>query len=401
MLAMMLWSTFARRYMFSPKSHSVINIIAFVSLVAVAVPTAAMIVLLSMFAGLSGTIDKLSEAQDPDIEIVARRGGTILADSLIRQRIASVDGVEHVATYVEQSVIATSAGRRLPIVLRGVDSAYFDVIPIEQYLQYGRTESIATGDILLGAALSGSLAAYGIGTEIELYALNRRQLSTLLPTSGISRHTTRLGGVVNANAEINSSLAITDLGRVQRLLNYNGRITAIVVDISHNADIHAVEQSIEHIVGDDMDVLRREEQNASINAILRMEKFAIVLIGLMIAMVATFAIVGSVIMLITEKQRDIATLRAIGAKSSLVRNIFVGEGMLLTLTGVGLGTLAGIAIALGQQYYGWVTIPGNSMLESYPVKLIATDVLMVVVAVTLIGWVVTLLTVRAKLQKQI
>ena len=207
--------------------------------------------------------------------------------------------------------------------------------------------------------------------------------------------------MVNANAEINSSLAITDLGRVQRLLNYNGRITAIVVDISHNADIHAVEQSIEHIVGDDMDVLRREEQNASINAILRMEKFAIVLIGLMIAMVATFAIVGSVIMLITEKQRDIATLRAIGAKSSLVRNIFVGEGMLLTLTGVGLGTLAGIAIALGQQYYGWVTIPGNSMLESYPVKLIATDVLMVVVAVTLIGWVVTLLTVRAKLQKQI
>lgn len=395
----MLWSTFARRYMFSPKSHSVINIIAFVSLIAVAVPTAAMIILLGMFAGLSGTIEELSAASDADIEIVATRGSTLSDDSIATDDIASIEGVEHVATYVEQSVIATAAGRRIPIMLRGVDSAYFDVIPVAQYLQYGRLESVAAGDMILGAALSGSLAAYGIGTQIELYALNRKQLSTLLPTSGISRLTTRLGGVVNANAEINSALAITDIGRVQRLLNYDGRITAIIVDVNDNADIDAVERSIESVVGTKADVLTREEQNASMNAILRMEKYAIVLIGLMIALVATFAIVGSVIMLITEKQRDIATLRAIGANRRLVRNIFVGEGMLLTLSGVLLGTLIGVAIALGQQYYGWVRIPGNSMLESYPVKLITTDLLMVIVGVTLIGWAVSTLTVRARLKQ--
>lgn len=385
--------------MFSPKSHSVINIIAFVSLIAVAVPTAAMIILLGMFAGLSGTIEELSAASDADIEIVATRGSTLSDDSIATENIASIEGVEHVATYVEQSVIATAAGRRIPIMLRGVDSAYFDVIPVAQYLQYGRLESVAAGDMILGAALSGSLAAYGIGTQIELYALNRKQLSTLLPTSGISRLTTRLGGVVNANAEINSALAITDIGRVQRLLNYDGRITAIIVDVNDNADIDAVECSIESVVGTKADVLTREEQNASMNAILRMEKYAIVLIGLMIALVATFAIVGSVIMLITEKQRDIATLRAIGANRRLVRNIFVGEGMLLTLSGVLLGTLIGVAIALGQQYYGWVKIPGNSMLESYPVKLVTTDLLMVIVGVTLIGWAVSALTVRARLKQ--
>lgn len=395
----MLWSTFARRYMFSPKSHSVINIIAFVSLIAVAVPTAAMIILLGMFAGLSGTIEELSAATDADIEIVATRGSTLSDDSIATEDIASIEGVEHVATYVEQSVIATAAGRRIPIMLRGVDSAYFDVIPVAQYLQYGRLESVAAGDMILGAALSGSLAAYGIGTQIELYALNRKQLSTLLPTSGISRLTTRLGGVVNANAEINSALAITDIGRVRRLLNYDGRITAIIVDVNDNADIDAVERSIESVAGTKADVLTREEQNASMNAILRMEKYAIVLIGLMIALVATFAIVGSVIMLITEKQRDIATLRAIGANRRLVRNIFVGEGMLLTLSGVLLGTLIGVAIALGQQYYGWVKIPGNSMLESYPVKLVTTDLLMVIVGVTLIGWAVSTLTVRARLKQ--
>lgn len=398
---MMLWSTFARRYMFSPKSHSVINIIAFVSLIAVAVPTAAMIILLAMFAGLSGTIDELSTAKSADIEVVAKRGGTIAEDDVMRAKIASVEGVDHVAEYIEQSVIATSAGRRLPIILRGVDDEYFNVIPVEQYMQYGRVTSIGAGDIILGAALSGSLGAYGIGTEIELYALNRKQISTLLPTSGISRLATRLGGVVNANAEINGSLAITDIGRVQRLLNYDGRITALAIDVSPTADIDAVERSIEAIVERELDVVTRQEQNASMNAILRMEKFAIVLIGLMIALVATFAIVGSVVMLITEKERDIATLRAMGAKQSLIRNIFVGEGMLLTLTGVLLGTLIGVAIALGQKYYGWVTIPGNNILESYPVDIVATDVVMVVVAVTLIGWAVSMLTVRAKLKMRL
>lgn len=397
----MLWTTFARRYMFSPKSHSVINIIAFVSLIAVAVPTAAMIILLAMFAGLSGTIDELSTAKDADIEVVAKRGGTIAEDSTMRARIAAVEGVTHVAAYVEQSVIATSAGRRIPIVLRGVDDKYFEVIPVEQYLQYGRVESIGAGDIILGAALSGSLAAYGVGTEIELYALNRKQISTLLPTSGISRLTTRLGGVVNANAEINGTLAITDISRVQRLLNYDGRITALAIGLSTTADIDAVERDIEQIVGSKLDVVTRQEHNASMNAILRMEKFTIVLIGLLIALVATFAIVGSVVMLLTEKERDIATLRAIGAKQSLIRNIFIGEGMLLTLTGVCLGTIVGIAIALGQKYYGWVTIPGNSMLESYPVDIVATDVAMVVAAVTLIGWAVSTLTVRAKLKMRL
>lgn len=395
----MLWSNFARRYMFSPKSHSVINIIAFVSLVAVVVPTAAMIILLAMFSGLTKTIDSLTMATDADIEVVAARGSSFDTEEVDREAVARIEGVEQVASYVEQSVIATSAGRRIPITLRGVDSTYFAVVPVEQYLYAGRVEAIRSGDVVLGASLASSLAAYGMGTEIELYALNRKQISTLLPMSGISRMTTRLGGIVSANAEINSSLAIAELLRVQRLLNYDGRITALVVDVRDGKDIASVEREIERIVGKEFDVVTRDERNASMNAILRMEKFAIMLIGILIALVATFSIVGSVVMLITEKQRDIATLRAIGAKRSLIRRIFVGEGALLTLTGVVLGVVLGVGLALGQKHYGWVKIPGGGMLESYPVDIVTTDVATVAIAVAVIGWAVSHLTVRAKLKK--
>ena len=129
------------------------------------------------------------------------------------------------------------------------------------------------------------------------------------------------------------------------------------------------------------------------------DRFAIVLIGALIALVATFAIVGSVVMLMTEKRRDIATLRAMGASQQLICNIFVGEGVLLTLLGSIIGLALGIGFTLGQKHFGWVKIPGNMIFESYPVELSMGDVTMVTMVVLLAGWGISRLTVGAKLRR--
>jgi lipoprotein-releasing system permease protein len=387
--------------MFSPKSHSVINIIAWVSLIAVAVPTAAMVILMAVFDGLSQTVAKLDSAIDGDIEIVARRGSTFRSDEVDITEIANIEGVEAIAPYIEQSIMASSAGRRVTVVVRGVARDYFDVVALEGLVEAGRLESIFAGDVLLGTALCGQLGAYGIGTEIELYALNRKQISTLLPIGGISRLTTHLGGAINGNNEISSTLAIAEIERVQRLLNYTGRISALAIRIGEGKDAKRVAQSIENVVGEEFRCVTREEKNASINAILRMEKYAIMLIGALIILVATFAIVGAVVMLITEKQRDIKTLRALGAKRSLIERIFVGEGMLLCVAGCALGTLIGCGIALIQQHFGIVKIPGDTLLENYPVSLNIGDVATIVIIVIITGSVVSWATVRARLRSDI
>ena len=285
--------------------------------------------------------------------------------------------------------------------MRGVDSRYFDVVALDELLQAGRLESIYSGDLLLGVGICSELGAYGIGTQIELYALNRRQMSTLLPMSGISRMTTHLGGAVMGNNDISSTLAIGEIGRVQSLLNYNDRVSAIAIRAKDGADIAQLEHTIEALVGEDMDVVTREEKYASTNAILRMERFAILLIGSLIVLIATFSIVGTVLMLITEKRRDIATLRALGAKHSLIVRIFTGEGALLTLAGVLLGTLLGTAIALAQQHFAIVKIPGDQLLGSYPVELNIGDITVVVMVVIATGSLVSWLTVRAKLKDRI
>ena len=116
--------------------------------------------------------------------------------------------------------MASAAGRRTTVVLRGVDRSYYDVMSLNDLIEAGSLESIFAGDIVLGTSLCSQLGAYGIGTEIELYALNRKPISSLLPLSGISHMTTHLGGAINGNNEISSSLAIAELERVQQLLNY-------------------------------------------------------------------------------------------------------------------------------------------------------------------------------------
>ncbi len=394
----MLWFRFARRYMFSPKSHSVINIIASVSVLAVAIPTAAMIILMAMFDGLSSTVAEYNRAVDADIEIIPARGLTFVADSLDIEHIRNTEGVAATTSYIEQSVMASANGRRTTVALRGVDSTYTDVITLDKHLVFGDFNVLKRGDLIMSSTVASSLAIYSTSTPIELYALNRKQISTLLPTSGISRYTTYLGGEVATNAENDTSLAIGDLQRVQKLLNYNNRLSCIAIKVEQEADIEAVKSRLESIVGDNFEVRSRDSKNASINAILRIEKFAILLIGMLIATVAAFSIVGTVLMLITEKQGDIATLRAMGASKQLLVRIFAGEGMLLTITGCGIGTLLGVGFALGQQHFGWIKIPGNMLLDSYPVDMSWGDVAMVNIIMVAIGLMISHLTVRAKLR---
>lgn len=392
-----MWFKFSRRYMFSPKSHSVINIIALVSVIAVAIPTAAMIILLAMFGGLSRTIESIYSAVDADIEIVASRGQTFDVESLDYEKIISTEGVAHAATYLEQSVMAATKSRRTTVTLRGVDSTYMHVLPIADFVVRGSAHSLSYGALLLGTAAAGNLGIPSNDYPVELYALNRKQLSTLLPSSGISRIETTLGGVVSANAEIDETLALVNLSTAERLLNFEGRRSGVVIKLTQGSDTERVQRELQSVVGEEFTVRTREQKSASMNALIRLERFAIILIGSFIAIIAAFAIVGAVVMLITDKRRDIATLRSMGAKSKLIRDIFIGEGMLLTIVGCVIGLVIGVGFSLGQQHFGWIKIPGNMVFESYPVELSALDTLLVVAIIIAAGWIISQITVRAKL----
>ena len=397
----MLWFSFARRYMFSPKSHSVINIIAAVSVIAVAIPTAATVILLSMFGGLDKTIHDIYSSSDADIEITSREGHTFDLEAIDLEAIGKLDGIEASTAYIEQSVMIGGASERTVATLRGIDSNYSEVFTVDDYMAKGSMESIADGGILLGATVAYNIGVYDVGAPIEIYALNRKQISTLLPTTGMSRTQGYLGGIVMANAELDATTLLVDIAEAQLRLNHEGRVTNISLSITDGSNAEHICSELRHIVGDNFEVMTREEKNASMTEIMELEKFVIVLIGCFIALIAAFSIIGSVVMLMTEKRRDIATLRALGCDKSLIRRIFVGEGMLLTITGTALGLILGIGFCLLQQHYGLIRIEGNMVIESYPVVISVTDIVTVTIIMVTIGWLISRLTVGATLKRAI
>lgn len=394
-----MWLSFARRYMFSPKSHSVINIIAVVSIIAIAVPTAATIILLAMFGGLDKTIREIYATADADIEITSTQGQTFAQADIDYDAIANIEGVCNYTSYIEQSVIIATQSNRTAVTLRGIDSNYGKVLTTEKHIIDGSFESIQQGDVIAGVTIASTIGVYGIGAEVELYALNRKQMSTLLPTSGLSRMKSHLGGVSMANADLDAKLVLVDIAKAQELLNHDGKITHIAIDLTEGADIEHVRHEIEGIVGEDFEVLTREEKNASLNDIMELEKFIILLIGCFIALIAAFSIVGSVVMLLTEKRRDITIIKAMGGNDTLIRRIFVGEGLLLTICGTLIGTILGVGFALLQEHFGLIKLEGNMVVENYPIDINIYDIILVALIMISIGYLISQLTVRTTLRR--
>jgi ABC-type lipoprotein release transport system permease subunit len=385
--------------MFSPKSHSVINIIAVVSIIAIAVPTAATIILLAMFGGLDKTIREIYATADADIEITSTQGQTFAQADIDYDAIANIEGVCNYTSYIEQSVIIATQSNRTAVTLRGIDSNYGKVLTTEKHIIDGSFESIQQGDVIAGVTIASTIGVYGIGAEVELYALNRKQMSTLLPTSGLSRMKSHLGGVSMANADLDAKLVLVDIAKAQELLNHDGKITHIAIDLTEGADIEHVRHEIEGIVGEGFEVLTREEKNASLNDIMELEKFIILLIGCFIALIAAFSIVGSVVMLLTEKRRDITIIKAMGGNDTLIRRIFVGEGLLLTICGTLIGTILGVGFALLQEHFGLIKLEGNMVVENYPIDINIYDIILVALIMISIGYIISQLTVRTTLRR--
>jgi ABC-type lipoprotein release transport system permease subunit len=385
--------------MFSPKSHSVINIIAVVSIIAIAVPTAATIILLAMFGGLDKTIREIYATADADIEITSTQGQTFAQADIDYDAIANIEGVCNYTSYIEQSVIIATQSNRTAVTLRGIDSNYGKVLTTEKHIIDGSFESIQQGDVIAGVTIASTIGVYGIGAEVELYALNRKQMSTLLPTSGLSRMKSHLGGVSMANADLDAKLVLIDIAKAQELLNHDGKITHIAIDLTEGADIEHVRHEIEGIVGEGFEVLTREEKNASLNDIMELEKFIILLIGCFIALIAAFSIVGSVVMLLTEKRRDITIIKAMGGNDTLIRRIFVGEGLLLTICGTLIGTILGVGFALLQEHFGLIKLEGNMVVENYPIDINIYDIILVALIMISIGYLISQLTVRTTLRR--
>ncbi|MFI3266605.1 MAG: FtsX-like permease family protein [Rikenellaceae bacterium] len=393
---------FARRYLFSRKSHSVINIISIVSAISISVPVMAMVILLSIFNGLEGMINSMYNIFDPDIEITAAQGKVFDQGSLF-DKIQLVDGVENLSFMLEENVLLEYNDRQIVGVMRGVDQDYNKVVGMDTIIVGGEYKPLF-GD--MPQATVGRGMAYSLGINVNLpkplmvYTVGRGEFSPLFAMQNYVRDRIFVGGVFALEAEADSKYVFVPIDFAQKLLSHDNKATSISIALESGANENRVKKELMEALGEDFVVETRLEQNSEFYKIMKYEKWGIYFIILLVLVIASFSLVGSLTMLIIEKRTQLSTLYAMGADIGFVRGVFIREGLLVYLSGAILGLIFGVLFCFAQQHWGFIAISAPTLIiNSYPVELRVGDLIGVCASFTLLSYLMarmtTLLTIKA------
>ena len=391
----------AWRYLFAKKSHNVINIISIISAAGIAVGCAALVVILSIYNGFDSIVRDLNDSHTADVMISPATGKVFTLDDRFAflhddPRMAAACGV------LEESVFVQYGERNKVVTAKGVDSLYERVTGLRDYVVEGEF-SLAFGDlnqVVLGRTVALELGARPAFLQpILAWFPSRTQQVDLLNPLG-SLHQVRLhpAGIVSLEQNFDQKYLIMPLDALRELLEYDDEVSAVEIYLKpdalnrHGLAPRSFLSQVQDKLGPDFRVRDRQQQNTTLYKLLKYEKIAIYLILLFVMLIVSFNIYGSLSMLIIEKRDDIATLRAMGADDALVGQIFTREGWLISLLGIFSGVAIGLLICWAQQRFGLVKMPGNFVVDAYPVVVQAADILLIIAGVALIGWLISLLT---------
>ena len=369
---------------------------------AMAVPVAAIILLLSIFNGLERMALDNMKSIDSDLHIAPSSGTTFLIEELPLELLRDLTDIAYASYVLEQSALVEKGDYRAIVQLKGVDEAYTSVVPLARNLIMGEFKTHDSDGEYLVAAHGvmqdvGSFRSTSIGEPLSLYAINRTRFSTLLPVGGYTRRDIPVAGIYSID-EDNRSLIITSLSAAQDLFNYSGRASAVEIKVKEGASIEALTMQLQSLVGDGFEVRTREQRN-SLYRLMALEKWGVFCIAVLVMIVASLSIVGTLVMVIIDKRNDVHTLRMMGARQEFVRGIFVAEGRLMASLSLVIGLVIGAGLALLQQYFGFVGIEAQILqISAYPVEVHFVDVLLTVVAYVVVSYLVVNITVRTLLR---
>lgn len=394
---------FARRYLFSKKSHSVINIIAGVSALAVAIPVAAMVILLSVFNGFEGLIRSMYKSFDPDLLVTPTQGKVFAMDSIPADRLRAIPGVAQWSFSLEENALFEYRDRQYIGVMRGVDSLFAEVVPIDTLITQGNYR-LRFGELPEACVGQGIAYTLGIRTTfndpIAIYVPRSGKFSLMMPQSLYRKGLLFPSGVFALEAEVDGKYMIVPIDFAQNLLDNKGKASSLSIRLDDGYSPESVRPAVAALLGDQFEVLTRYQQKAEFYRIMMYEKWGIYFIILLVLIVASFSLIGSLVMLIIDKRKDIRTLLTMGTDIPLLRRIFVAEGMLIYGIGAVIGMILGLGLSLAQRHWGFLTLGGETFLiDTYPVEVHLSDLLLIVVTFTAVSYLISKLTVLSMIPR--
>lgn len=383
---------FAWRYFKAKKSTNAINIIAWVSMVAIIVITAAFIVLLSVFNGFEGLVKSLYSTFYADMRIVPSEGKKILLTPDQLKKIAADPGVANYSRIIEDKALLQNGDVQAIVYLKGVDENFKKVSGVSGKIIRGKYDlgNSERAGIVLGSGVENALALYSDQNMYPLTAYLFKpgvNITSVDPLQAFSADNLNTTGTFFIQQDIDNKFAITSLQFMKDMLGFGpDEYGSLEFSLKEGQNPETVRDRLSEMLGKNYIVETRYEQNKSLYSVMTIEKYAIYGILTLMLVVAAFTLVGALSMLVLEKREDIGVLKSLGASKSTIQKIFLSEGVLLACIGAGTGTLLALLICWAQEKFQLIAIQGGTFLISYyPVEVKTTDILIVLFTVMAIS----------------
>ncbi len=391
----MVW-TFASRYFIARKSTQAINIISWVTVSAIAVGAAALIIVLSVFNGFQELVQSLYSSFYPQLKISPARGKTMLMTDAQLRAVRSLPGLDGFCGIVQEKALLRYGDGRTIAVLMGVDSGFSLVCGVEGKLVQGvfGLGSPDTPGCVVGLGIQDNL---GIDIRKGIYPLTayspRRNAPDLVnPEDALNAGNLTPSGVFAIQQDFDNTYVITNIGFVRRLAGLSpGELSAVYLGIRDPLALDRSAARLRVLLGGNFLVQTRYQQNQNLYQVMQTEKWVVFAILAFIMAIAAFNLIGSLYMLVIDKATDISILRAMGATGGLIRRIFLLEGLLIALVGALIGGSIALVVCWLQKTFGIVGLEGNSfVINRYPVSMHPRDFLLVLTTIILIALVASL-----------
>jgi lipoprotein-releasing system permease protein len=377
----------ARRYLFAKRSTNAINIITGIAVFGIAVGTAALLLVLSVFNGFEDLITGMYSNFDPDVKVQPLQGKTFTEDSLKIEQIKRVPGVEYISRTLEEVAVFKYKETNDFGIIKGVDAQYVEVANVDSVMREGKF-ALENEDASYGVMGIGVRNKLAVDIEDPFYRIGvymaKRRPSPLDPAPFRTQYLHPVGTFI-AQQEFDQEYIITNLEFVRNLLQLRDQLSALEIKLLPGFKTPETIQAIQEIMGEEFSVKNRYQQQESFFKLMKIEKWlSYAIAGLMMVMIA-FNLIGALWMAVLEKKSDIVILKSMGATDNLVRNIFLKQGLLLSAFGLIIGFILAVTIYTLQKTVGIITIPGNASIDSYPVSLRFLDFIIVILTVLAIG----------------
>lgn len=382
----------AYRYLFSKKKINAINIITAIAVLGFGVGSFAMIVVLSAFNGFENLVDGLINNYDPAIQITAKGKKTFIPSEELLQQIQAESVVGSIVPCLEEKVVIKYNNKQEIARIKGVGQQ-FNAERFDSLMVLGEFKlKDSSGHFgVFGGGLASKLSLFpGNQSFVTVFVPKRNvNYNALNPQESLSTEFLRASSVFSVHEEIDNEVFLTDLAFAQKLLDYEGSVSSLELNLSDETRLESVRDKLKARLGDAYVIKTRQELNELIYKIFSSEKWFTYAILALVLLISSFNIFGSLIMLVLDKKKDIGVLKSLGATDLDVRNVFLWQGNYIAILGGVTGIFLAIILVLMQKQFGWLKLE-NSIVESYPVALEFGDIMITLLTVFLLGFLISL-----------